>query len=140
MRGVAFPHDQVQILPYNRIVKDLGGLSADAFVAALRERFAVEPGPATPSQRGRIAMFFGGAWHTLRPRTAPNASDPIASLDVSVLQDQLLAPILKIADIRTDKRIDFVGGARGTSELEKLVASGDRKSTRLNSSHIPLSR
>ena len=124
MLGVAFPHDQVQILPYNRIVKDLGGLSADAFVAALRERFAVEPGPATPSQRGRIAMFFGGAWHTLRPRTAPNASDPIASLDVTVLQDQLLAPVLKIADIRTDKRIDFVGGARGTSELEKLVASG----------------
>lgn len=124
MLGVAFPHDQVQILSYNRTVKDLGALSPDAFVAAVRERFSVDSGPATPARRGDIAMYFGGAWHTLRPRVAPDAADPIGSLDVSVLQDQLLNPILKIGDIRTDKRIDFIGGARGTSELEKLVASG----------------
>jgi len=124
MLGVAFPHDQVQILSYNRVVKDLGGLSPEAFLAAVDGTFATEPGPAMPAARGTIAMFFGGTWRSLRPRARPDASDPIGSLDVSVLQDQLLAPILKIADVRTDKRIDFVGGARGTSALETLVASG----------------
>jgi uncharacterized protein (DUF1015 family) len=134
--AVAFPHNQVQILPYNRTVKDLGGLTADAFMKAVRERFDVASGPASPAKRGEIAMYFDGAWHTLRPRTAnreprtPNPEprtpnpDPIASLDVSVLQDGLLAPVLGIADIRTDKRIEFVGGARGTKALEQLVDSG----------------
>jgi uncharacterized protein (DUF1015 family) len=69
-------------------------------------------------------MYLQGGWWTLRPITAPDASDAIASLDVSVLQDNLLAPVLNIADVRTDKRIDFVGGARGTDELEHLVNSG----------------
>src|SRR5262245_64549060 len=125
--AVAFPHDQVQILPYNRTVKDLGGLSPEAFLAAVRERFDVSSGPATPASRGQIAMYFQGAWHTLNLRTPnaePRTPNPIASLDVSVLQEQLLASVLKIADVRTDKRIDFVGGARGTKELEKLVDSG----------------
>ena len=122
--AVAFPHDQVQILPYNRIVKDLGSLAADEFLAAVSERFVVGSGSARPEEPGRIAMFFEGHWQTLRPRVPPDRSDPIASLDVSVLQENLLAPILKIADVRTDKRIDFVGGARGTEELERLVNSG----------------
>jgi len=122
MLAVAFPHDQVQILSYNRIVKDLGGLSADDFMKAVRERFDVAPGPATPAKRGDIAMYFNGEWQTLRARM--RASDPIGSLDVSVLQEGLLAPVLKIADVRTDKRIDFVGGARGTKALEQLVQSG----------------
>ena len=121
--AVAFPHDQVQILPYNRIVKDLGGLSPDEFLHALEARFTIEPGTATPHRRGDIAMYFRG-WQTLRPRIVPDPADAIASLDVSVLQDGLLAPVLNIADIRTDKRIDFVGGARGTAELENLVNSG----------------
>jgi uncharacterized protein (DUF1015 family) len=69
-------------------------------------------------------MYYRGGWQTLRPRAAPDESNPIASLDVSVLQDHLLAPVLGIADVRTDKRIDFVGGARGTKELERLVDSG----------------
>jgi uncharacterized protein (DUF1015 family) len=124
MLAVAFPHDQAQILPYNRIVKDIGGLSPDDFVKAVRARFAVEAGPATPARRGDIAMYFGGVWHTLRLHVTPDKSDPIGSLDVSVLQEQLLAPVLKILDVTTDKRIDFVGGARGTRELEKLVDSG----------------
>jgi uncharacterized protein (DUF1015 family) len=123
MLAVAFPHDQVQILPYNRIVKDLGGMSPEAFLRAVGERFDVAPGAAAP-KRGEIAMYFRGAWQTLRPKQRPNASDPIGSLDVSVLQEQILAPVLKIADVRTDKRIDFVGGARGTSALETLVDSG----------------
>ena len=124
MLAVAFPHDQVQILPYNRTVKDLGGLSAADFLHAVRDQFEIEAGPAAPVRRGDIAMYVQRAWHTLRPRAAPNAADPIASLDVSVLQEVLLAPVLKIADVRTDKRIDFVGGARGTSALEQAVESG----------------
>jgi len=122
--AVAFPHDQVQILPYNRIVKDLGGASPEAFIGRVSEVFDVQPGPATPAARGDIAMYVGGAWRTLRPRQRPDPKDPIASLDVSVLQDRLLAPILGIADVRTDKRIDFVGGARGTAELERHVDGG----------------
>jgi len=124
MLAVAFPHDQVQILSYNRTVKDLGGLTADQFLAAVRGRFDVAPGPAAPARRGEIAMYFQRAWHTLRPRVAADANDAIGSLDVSVLQEQLLSPILKIADVRTDKRIDFVGGARGAKALEQLVDSG----------------
>ena len=69
-------------------------------------------------------MYFAGAWHTLRPRAQPTGNDPIGALDVSVLQEQVLEPILKIGDVRTDKRIDFVGGARGSAELERLVDSG----------------
>jgi len=122
MLAVAFPHDQVQILSYNRVVKNLGDLSPDEFLRGVRERFDVAPGPATPARRGDIAMYFRGGWHTLR--STAKTDDPIGSLDVSVLQDQLLAPVLKIMDVRTDKRIDFVGGARGTRELERLVDSG----------------
>jgi uncharacterized protein (DUF1015 family) len=122
--AVAFPHDQVQILPYNRSIKDLDGLSKDQFLRTVADRFEVAAGPATPARRGEIAMYFEGRWQTLRPRVPPDPSDPIGSLDVSVLQEQLLAPILQIADVRTDKRIDFVGGVRGTGELQTLVDSG----------------
>ena len=122
--AVAFPDDEVQILPYNRIVRDFGGLSAEGFRRAVGERFEMEAGPAAPACRGQISMYVEGRWHTLRPRVGPDRADPIASLDVSVLQDQLLAPVLKITDVRTDKRIDFVGGARGTTEIERLVDSG----------------
>ena len=121
--GVAFPDDQVQILPYNRVVKSLGNQTPDGFEAAVRQRFELADGPAAPVRRGEIAMYAGGRWRTLTPKSA-RGSDPIKSLDVSVLQDQLLEPILGIADITTDKRIDFVGGARGTKELEKLVDTG----------------
>jgi uncharacterized protein (DUF1015 family) len=124
MLAVAFPHDQVQILPYNRVIRDLGGLTPAAFLQAVATRFEIAPGPATPDRRGDIAMYFQDAWQTLRPRVRPDVSDPIASLDVSILQDQLLAPVLQIADVRTDKRIDFVGGARGTGELQALVDGG----------------
>jgi len=121
--GVAFPHNQVQILPYNRIVKDFGSLSPAAFEQAVAERFELADGPATPARRGEIAMYSIGKWRTLTPKSTPSA-DAIRSLDVSVLQDQLLQPILGIADITTDKRVDFVGGARGTKELERMVDSG----------------
>jgi uncharacterized protein (DUF1015 family) len=124
MLAVAFPDDQVRILPYNRIVRNLRTLSATRFIEAVRERFSIDPGPPSPSRRGEISMYFQGEWRTLRPKAGPDRSDAIASLDVSVLQDGLLAPVLGIADVRTDKRIDFVGGGRGTAELQKLVDSG----------------
>src|SRR5213076_872669 len=96
-----------------------------------RLRFELKVGPATPARRREFSMYFQGAWQTLRRaeravegRVSPNGLDAIAALDVSVLQDELLAPVLKIADVRTDARIDFVGGARGTKELERLVDSG----------------
>lgn len=122
--AVAFPDNQTQILPYNRIVKDLAGLSPAAFMTAVRQAFPVrEGGPATPAKKGEVAMYFGGAWYTIEVGTKAG-TDVISRLDVSILQDHLLAPVLKIADVRTDKRIDFVGGIRGTAELEKLVQSG----------------
>jgi uncharacterized protein (DUF1015 family) len=124
MLAVAFPHNQVQILAYNRTVKDLGGRAPEDFLAAVRERFDMHSGPSTPAKRGDMAMYSNGVWHTLRSRVAPDPTDPIGSLDVSVLQEQLLAPVLGIADVRTDKRIDFVGGGRGTKALEQLVDSG----------------
>jgi len=124
MLAVAFPHDQVQVLAYNRVVRDLAGMSVDQFMTATADRFTVTAGPAEPAARGHISMYLNGNWHTLVPKIAPDPNDAIAALDVSVLQDSMLAPILRIADVRTDKRIDFVGGARGTSELERHVDSG----------------
>lgn len=122
--AVAFPDDQTQVLPYNRVVKDLAGLAPDAFLQAVRAAFGVrEGGPASPAGKGECAMYLGGRWYTLD--LAPRAgADVISRLDVSILQDHLLAPVLKIADVRTDTRIDFVGGIRGTAELERLVDGG----------------
>ncbi|MGE3959574.1 MAG: DUF1015 domain-containing protein [Vicinamibacterales bacterium] len=122
--AVAFPHDQVQILAYNRVVRDLAGRTPEEFLVAVADRFAITPGQPLPAQRGEISMYLDGAWHSLVAKQPPAPTDAIASLDVSVLQDSLLEPTLNIADVRTDKRIDFVGGARGTDELERLVRSG----------------
>ena len=122
--AVAFPDNQTQVLPYNRTVKDLAGLTPEAFMGAVNAAFDVrEGGPATPAKKGDCAMFFGGKWYTL-DIGAKAGADVISRLDVSILQDRLLDPVLKITDVRTDKRIDFVGGIRGTAELEKLVTSG----------------
>jgi len=122
--AVAFPDSQTQVLPYNRTVKDLAGLTPEAFMEAVKATFAVrDGGPAAPAKKGDCAMFLGGQWYTLNIGAKAGA-DVISQLDVSILQNHLLAPILKIADVRTDKRIDFVGGIRGTAELEKLVNSG----------------
>ncbi len=120
--AVAFPDDQMQILPYNRAVKDLAGLSSAQFLEQVGERFDVDAGSPSPTRKGEIAMFLDGTWRRLRRREA--AAGGIAGLDVSVLQERLLEPILRIVDIQIDKRIEFVGGGRGTAELEKLVATG----------------
>ncbi|MGE5345131.1 MAG: DUF1015 domain-containing protein, partial [Acidithiobacillales bacterium] len=120
-----FPDRELAILPYNRVVKDLGGRSPGEFLAAVSEAFRIRHGAGPePAGKGDIRMFFSGAWHRLEPIAPVDASDPIGSLDVSVLERRLLSPILGIADQRTDKRIDFVGGIRGTAELESRVASG----------------
>lgn len=121
-----FPAEQLRILPYNRVVHDLGGLSDEEFLERLRESFEVtETGESEPSAHGEICMFFGGKWRTLRPAAgAADESDPIERLDVSILQNHILGPILGIEDPRTDERIEFVGGARGTDALERAVTSG----------------
>ncbi|MBI4915541.1 MAG: DUF1015 domain-containing protein [Acidobacteria bacterium] len=124
--AVVFPHDQLRIMDYNRVVKDLNGLSADQFLARLGEKFTVaptdSPRPTAPRQFG---MYLGGRWYRVeaKPGTYP-AGDPVRGLDVSILQENLLAPVLGVADPRTDKRIDFVGGIRGLGELERRVAGG----------------
>jgi uncharacterized protein (DUF1015 family) len=124
--AVVFPHSQLQILDYNRVVKDLNGLSAEAFLAKVGEQFEVGPNPTrSPKAPHAFGMFLGGRWYTLtaKPGTFP-AADPVRSLDVSILQENLLTPILGIRDVRTDTRIDFVGGIRGMDELEKRVKEG----------------
>ena len=123
---VLFPDNQLQILPYNRIVRDLNGLSQDDCLARVRESFVVteNAGPA-PAERGQWSMYLEGRWYGLTlPSDATRPSGVVDSLDVSILQNRLLDPILGIKDIRTDKRVDFVGGIRGTEELEKLVDEG----------------
>src|SRR3984957_19461473 len=102
--AVAFPHEQARILPYNRIVKDLGGLATADFLSAVRSRFEVSAGTGTPARRGEMSMYLGSAWYTLRPRVHPVDGDPIEALDVSVLQTQLLQPVLKIEDVRPATR------------------------------------
>ncbi|HMJ27020.1 MAG TPA: DUF1015 family protein [Pyrinomonadaceae bacterium] len=123
---VLFPDSQLRILPYNRIVRDLNGMSQSEFLARVRENFSVteDAGPA-PAERGHWSMYLDGRWFGLALKLDVQPSSGIVeSLDVSILQDRLLDPILGIKDVRTDKRIDFVGGIRGTEELEKLVNEG----------------
>jgi uncharacterized protein (DUF1015 family) len=124
--AVLFPAEQLQILPYNRIVRDLNGLSQEQFLDRVSEKFdVVEEAKARP-ERGQWSMYMNGRWYglTLKDALGLEVDDPVASLDVSVLQENLLDPILGIKDVRTDKRIDFVGGIRGTEELERLVNDG----------------
>ncbi len=121
--AVAFPDTQVQILPYNRVVSDLGGLSPDAFLAALEARLDVTPGKPTPDREGQVSMFLAGRWYALS-LSAAKGSDRASELDVARLHRDVLEPLLRIGDERTDKRIEFVGGARGTAELERLVSAG----------------
>jgi len=123
--AVAFPHDQMQVLPYHRVVRDLSGRTPEEFLAALGERFRVLPGPPIPSRKGLVGIYLAGRWHTLELPATPAGSSTIAGLDVSKLQEGVLAPLLGIEDPRTDKRIDFVGGIRGTRELERRVDSGE---------------
>jgi uncharacterized protein (DUF1015 family) len=122
--AVAFPDNQMQVLPYNRVVKDLGRHTPESLLTEILQRFTVSDGPPVPVRQHQVAMYLGGVWHTIDLGVTPSSLPPDQRLDVSRLQDTILAPLLDIGDPRTDKRVDFVGGARGTGELERLVQSG----------------
>lgn len=122
--SVIFPDNQLAILDYNRVVKDLNGLTADAFLDAVREKCDVEKVDQAykPGQKGTFGMFLDDQWYALKIHDdLVNPDDPVKSLDVSLLQEEVLSPILGIGDPRTDDRIDFVGGIRGLGELERRV-------------------
>jgi uncharacterized protein (DUF1015 family) len=124
-----FPADQLAILDYNRVVVDLNGLDEDAFLKKLEEKFDVAKSSTRvrPAQPHQFGMFLAGGWYLLTAKKGTYKTDPIGVLDVTILQDNVLAPVLGIEDPRTDSRIDFVGGIRGLEELEKRVCSGAAK-------------
>lgn len=123
-----FPAEDLKILAYNRVVKSLNNLTEEEFFEKLKENFTVsETEEKEPRKHGEICMFFGGEWYKLRFNGNLRESDPIERLDVSILQNYILRPILGINDPRTDQSIIFVGGARGTEELENIVAEGKAK-------------
>ena len=124
--AVIFPHNQMQILPYNRVLKDLNGLTPEALLKRLEAVFTFGAGGAKPGAKHDLGFYFQGRWHGLRFKSEfTSTAEPIESLDVTILQKQVLAPVFGIDDPRTSKRINFVGGIRGTAELEKLVNSGE---------------
>lgn len=126
--SVIFPAHQMRIMDYNRVVRDLNGLSPETFLARVGEHFSVTAtvDRVKPEKPGVVGMYLAGCWYRLEinPSLVP-ATDPVGRLDVSLLSEQLLAPILGIGDLRRDKRIDFVGGIRGLAELERRVDSGE---------------
>ncbi len=128
---VLFPHNQMQILDYNRVVKDLNGNTPEEFLEKIAVDFdveAVDPGTAKPQQARQFALYLEGQWYSLNANkellSRIDDSDPVNSLDVSILQNAVFFPLLDIQDQRTDKRVDFIGGIRGLKELEKRVDSG----------------
>lgn len=126
--AVIFPHHELHILPYNRVVKELpAGMDRASLLAAITTAFSVEAvaSRVEPTEAGEFGMYLPGQWYRLRIRPQLIPADPVASLDVSMLTDHLLAPVLGISDLRRDRRIDFVGGIRGLAELEKRVNSGE---------------
>ena len=126
--SVIFPDNQMMILDYNRVITDLNGLDVACFIEKVSENFTVteHQGAFKPSENGQFGMYIEGKWYalTINPALIP-VDDPVASLDVSLLADNLIEPVLGISDPRRDKRIDFVGGIRGLAELEKRVDSGE---------------
>jgi uncharacterized protein (DUF1015 family) len=124
--AVAFPDQQTRILPYNRTLSDLAGATPDEFLQALSTRLEVVPTSETTPPKGAVAMYLDGHWYRVGLAAGQDETDvdPVDALDVSVLQHRVLGPMLQVADIRTDPRVHFVGGVRGTNELERLVDSG----------------
>lgn len=126
--SVIFPDNQMKILDYNRVITDLNGLSSEGLLAKIGEAFDIEASdnPVSPTQNGEFGMYLDGKWYQLNIHADRiPANDPVASLDVSMLADQLIEPFLGVSDPRRDKRIDFVGGIRGLAELERRVNSGE---------------
>jgi len=125
--AVSFPEDEVEILDYNRVIRDLNGRDPAGFRDALAEIFEIAPvdAPVRPARRGTFGMYLDGAWALLTPRIPPATDDPVERLDVQVLARMVLEPLLGIADQRTDTRIDFVGGSRGPEGISRRVDSGE---------------
>ncbi|MGN0367845.1 MAG: DUF1015 domain-containing protein [Wujia sp.] len=123
--SVLFPHDQLKILPYNRVVMDLNGFTKETFLEKLTENFTYEcvDQAYQPDKKATFGMYLDGQWYKLSAKPQVLSEDPVDGLDVSILQDYLLSPILGIGDPRTDKRIDFIGGIRGLAELERRANS-----------------
>lgn len=119
--SVLFPDEELMILPYNRVVKDLNGYTQEEFLNKIKEKFDIAESDkqVSPDKKGTFGMYLGGKWYKLTAHKDIMSDDPVDGLDVAVLQDNLLAPVLGIGDPKTDKRIDFVGGIRGLPELEK---------------------
>ncbi len=126
---VIFPHDQMNIMAYNRVIKDLNGFTVEEILKRMEKVFEInETNRQAPVQKHNIVMYVEGKWYCLSvKKEAFNPEDPIESLDVQILQKNVISPIFGINDIRKDKRIDFVGGIRGTEYLKKLVDSGEFK-------------
>jgi uncharacterized protein (DUF1015 family) len=126
--AVIFPHHEMTILDYNRVLRDLNGRSAEQLLAELRKSFTVEASaqPARPAASGEFGMFLAGRWYKLaiRPELIPR-DDPVARLPITLLAQNVIEPLFGVADPRTDKRIDFVGGGRGLAELDRRVSSGE---------------
>jgi uncharacterized protein (DUF1015 family) len=124
-----FPANQLAILDYNRVAKDLNGLSEEEFLQRLEEKFTVEKREEAvrPAELHQFGLYLGNHWYRLTSKEGTWSEDPIGVLDVTILQENILGPLLGILDQRTDKRVDFVGGIRGLGELEKRVNSGDMK-------------
>ena len=130
--AVCFPETQLKIIDYNRVVKDLNGLTPEQFLSALEEDFTVTPyegeGECHPSHLHNFSMYLGGKWYSMETKPGRyDDNDPIGVLDVTILSNLVLDKILGIKDLRTDKRIDFVGGIRGLGELSRRVDSGEMK-------------
>ena len=137
--SVLFPENKLRIMDYNRMVHDLNGLTQEAFLEKIREVCDItipevspgqespeeKPCPAVPASKGEIGMYTGGKWYLLRIRDRYKSQDPVAGLDVSILQDRILTPILGISDPKTDTRIEFIGGIRGTKELQEKADAMD---------------
>ncbi len=124
--SVLFPDDQLMIMDYNRVVKDLNGLDNEAFIKKIEEVFDVvktDDNAIKPSKKGEMSMYLGGKWTLLNVKDKFKSDDPILGLDVSILQNEILKPVLGIDDPKTDKRIDFVGGIRGLKELERRCSN-----------------
>jgi len=128
--AVHFPDNQLHIMDYNRVVKDLNGLTEEQLLKKISDNFTVEEKGSTyrPNALHNFGMYLNKKWYSLTAKPGTfNDNDPIGVLDVTILSERILAPIFNIVDLRTDKRIDFVGGLRGLGELEKRVNSGEMK-------------
>ena len=126
LMAVFFPDDQLTIYPYYRVVKDLNGMTPEVFLQAVHRHFEISTLPYgyEPKEKGDIHCFVGGQWYLFKCLDAQKTNDPVQNLDISLLHEKIIAPILNITDVRSDERIDFIGGIRGVKAIEQQCAGG----------------